>query len=134
MLTLFWLRVDTRPDFERVAAQIMNSPLYANQAVKCEAASSAVSTFLESLQDIFWGMRWLLAPAVLVTLSLVIANAISISVCERRLEIAVLKVLGFRPGHVLVLVLGEALLIGAIAGLFSAGGAYLLINKVAGGI
>ena len=73
--------------------------------------------FLESLKDIFWGMRWLLAPAVLVTLSLVIANAISISVRERRMEIAVLKVLGFRPGHVLMLILGEAVLIGALSGL-----------------
>jgi putative ABC transport system permease protein len=133
-LGLVWLRVDTRPDFERVAAQIMNSPYYANPAVKCEAASSAVTTFLESLKDIFWAMRWLLAPAVLVTLSLVIANAISISVRERRMEIAVLKVLGFRPGHVLTLILGEAVLIGAVSGLVSAGGTYLLVDKIFGGI
>ena len=45
-------------------------------------------------------------------MALVIANAISISVRERRTEMAVLKVLGFRPGQILVLVLGEALLIG----------------------
>jgi putative ABC transport system permease protein len=133
-LGLVWLRVDSKADFERVAAQIMNSPLYANPAVKCESASSAVSTFLESLKDIFWAMRWLLAPAVLVTLSLVIANAISISVRERRMEIAVLKVLGFRPGHVLALILGEAMLIGAISGVVSAGGAHLLVNEVFGGI
>jgi putative ABC transport system permease protein len=133
-LGLVWLKVETKADFERMAAQIMNSPYYANPAVKCEAASSAVSTFLESLKDIFWAMRWLLAPAVLVTLSLVIANAISISVRERRMEIAVLKVLGFRPGHVLALILGEAVLIGAMSGLVSAGGTYLLVDKVFGGI
>ncbi len=133
-LGLVWLRVDSRADFERVAAQIMSSPEYANPAVKCESASSAISAFLESMQDIFWGMRWLLAPAVLVTLSLVIANAISISVRERRMEIAVLKVLGFRPGHVLGLILGEAVLIGAVSGLISAGGAHLLVNNVFGGI
>lgn len=133
-LGLVWLRVDNKGDFERLAAQIMNSPLYANPAVKCESASSAVSTFLESMKDIFWAMRWLLAPAVLVTLSLVIANAISISVRERRMEIAVLKVLGFRPAHVLGLILGEAVLIGALSGLLSAGGTYLLVDKVFGGI
>ncbi len=133
-LGLVWLRVDTKPDFERLAAQIMNSPYYANPAVKCEAASSAISTFLESLKDIFWAMRWLLAPAVLVTLSLVIANAISISVRERRMEIAVLKVLGFRPGHVLALILGEAVLIGAMSGLVSGAAAHLIVNKVFGGI
>ena len=57
-------------------------------------------------------MRWLLVPAILVTMALVIANAISISVRERRTEMAVLKVLGFHPTQILLLVLGEALLIG----------------------
>lgn len=133
-LGLVWLRVKNRNDFERLADQIMRSPLYADPAVKCETQASGVSAFLEAYKDIIWGMRWLLAPAVLVTLSLVIANAISISVRERRMEIAVLKVLGFRPGHILWLVLGEALLIGALSGIVSAGGSYLLVNEVAGGI
>jgi putative ABC transport system permease protein len=128
------LKVNSRGDYERLAEQLSSSPLYTTPAIRCESAASAISSFLEAYQDIFWGMRWLLAPAVLVTLSLVIANAISISVRERRMEIAVLKVLGFRPGHVMTLVLGEALLIGAVSGVVSAGGAYLLINKLAGGI
>jgi putative ABC transport system permease protein len=79
-------------------------------------------------------MRWLLAPAILLTLSLVIANAISISVRERRLEFAVLRVLGFRPLQVLALVVGEAVFLGAGAGLFSTIATYTLINKVMGGI
>jgi putative ABC transport system permease protein len=54
---------------------------------------------------------------MLAIMSLVVANAISISVRERRTELAVLKVLGFRPWHVMGLVLGEALLIGFFAGL-----------------
>src|SRR5262249_15490000 len=33
-LGLVWLRVDSRNDFERMGAQIMSSPLYANPAVK----------------------------------------------------------------------------------------------------
>src|SRR4029078_9106760 len=47
---------------------------------------------------------------------LVVANALSISVRERRTEMAVLKVLGFQPRHVLALVLGEAVLVGLLAG------------------
>lgn len=128
------LRVKSRDELERLTAQITESPLYTAPAVRVESQGSAISNFLESYRDIFWGMRWLLGPAVLFTLSLVIANAISISVRERRMEIAVLKVLGFRPGHVMALVLGEALLIGTLSGLFSAGAAYLVINKLAGGI
>jgi putative ABC transport system permease protein len=79
-------------------------------------------------------MRWLLVPAILSTMSLVIANAIGISVRERRAEMAVLKVLGFRPGQVMALVLGEAVLIGSVSGFLSAAGAYWVINKMVGGI
>ena len=57
-----------------------------------------------------------------MSLSLVIANAISISVRERRMELAVMKVLGFRPLQILVLVLGESLLLGVTAGFVAARG------------
>ena len=100
----------------------MKSPLYTQPAVKCETAASGIASFLESYRDLIWMMRWLLAPAILLTLSLVIANAISISVRERRREFAVLRVLGFRPRHILVLVVGEAVALGGFAGLASAGG------------
>src|SRR5262249_48011630 len=65
---------------------------------------------------------------------MVIAVAISISVRERRTEMAVLKVLGFSPNQVMALVLGEAVLIGASSGLFINALAYVLINQVLGGI
>jgi putative ABC transport system permease protein len=92
-----------------------------------------MSTMFESFHDILWALRWLLAPTVLVTLTLVIANAISISVRERQSEFALLKVLGFRPGHILWLILGEALLIGALAGLFSSATAYVIVSRAMGG-
>lgn len=133
-LNLVWLRVPDSQSFVKVADQIVNSPDYASPAVKCETASSGIAAFLEAYRDLIWGMRWLLAPAILVTLSLVIANAISINVRERRLEMAVLKVLGFKPRQILVLILGEALLVGTLAGMISAGATYLLVNEVIGGL
>lgn len=133
-LNLVWLRMPNSAAFNSIAEQITSSPDYGSPAVKCETASSGVSSFMEAYRDLIWGMRWLLAPAMLVTLSLVIANAISITVRERMTEMAVLKVLGFRPGQILTLVLGESLLIGGIAGLLSAAGTYFLINNVMGGI
>ena len=90
----------------------MSSPEFTDPAVKCETASSGIASFLDAYRDLLWGMRWLLVPAILVTMALVIANAISISVRERRTEMAVLKVLGFGPTQIMMLVLGEALLIG----------------------
>jgi putative ABC transport system permease protein len=93
-----------------------------------------VSSFLDAYRDLIWGARYLLSPAILVTLALVISNSISISVRERRKEMAVLKVLGFQPRHILGLVLGEALLIGTASGLLSAGGSTYFINNVMGGL
>jgi putative ABC transport system permease protein len=133
-LNLVWVRVPDRDAFRKVADQIMTSPDFTTPAVKCETASSGIASFLDAYRDLLWGMRYLLVPAILVTMSLVIANAISISVRERRTEMAVLKVLGYGPGQILVLVLGEALLLGVLAGLASAGAAYLLINTYLGGL
>jgi putative ABC transport system permease protein len=64
----------------------------------------------------------------------VIANGISISVRERRPELAVMKVLGFRPIQLLSLVLGESVLLGAAAGVASAGLTYAVINWYFGGL
>lgn len=133
-LNLVWLRVPDTKAFTQVAAQIQESPQYAMPAVKVQTASSATASFMEAYADLLWGMRWLLAPAILATLSVVIANAISISVRERQAEFAVLKVLGFRPAQILVLVLGEALLVGVVSGVVSAGGTWFLVNHVVGGV
>ena len=133
-LNLVWLRVPDTKAFTQVAAQIQESPQYAMPAVKVQTASSATASFMEAYADLLWGMRWLLAPAILATLSVVIANAISISVRERQTEFAVLKVLGFQPSQIMVLVLGEALLVGIVSGVVSAGGTWFLVNQVVGGV
>jgi putative ABC transport system permease protein len=132
-LNLVWLRVPDTEVFGQVQHQVMTSPLYTQPAVKCETASAGIGAFLESYRDLIWMMRWLLAPAILLTLSLVIANAISISVRERRREFAVLRVLGFRPRQILFLVVGEAVALGGFAGLASAYATYFVIDTVFGG-
>lgn len=127
-LNLVWLKLPDNASLAKVDEQIENSPLYRPVQVKCETASSGIATFIEPYRDMIWGMRWLLAPAILVTLSLVISNSISISVRERMTELAVLKVLGFRPNHILILVLGEALVIGAASGFLSSALTFSIIN------
>jgi putative ABC transport system permease protein len=133
-LSIMWLKVPDTATFNRVAAQIESSPDFANPAVKCETAASGISSFLEALRDLIWGVRYLLAPACLATILLVIANAISINVRERRMELAVMKVLGFRPYQILVLVLGESLMLGVSAGFISSGLTYGVINWGMGGL
>ncbi len=133
-LNLMVLKVADQEDFARVATQVENAPELSDPAVRCETMASGIASMLEPFRDLIWGMRWLLAPACLATILLVIANAISISVRERRKELAVLKVLGFRPYQLLILVLGESLMLGASAGFLSAGLTYAGINWGLGGI
>jgi putative ABC transport system permease protein len=131
-LNLMWLRVPETDAFRQVAEQIMSSPEFTAPAVKAETASSGIAAFLDPYRTLLKGMRYLLVPAILATMALVIANAISISVRERRTEMAVLKVLGFRPTQIMVLVLGEALLVGVLSGFLSALMSYVAINSRGG--
>jgi putative ABC transport system permease protein len=129
-LNLVVLEVPDMDVFTRVSRQIDSSGLFQNPAVKCETLAAYAVSQLESYRDIIWGMRWLLAPATLVTLTVIIATGISISVRERRNEIAVLKILGYRPAQVLALVLGECLLLGALGGFLSSALLYQAVNRL----
>lgn len=132
-LNLVWVRIPDTRSFQRVAEQIQGSSQYSDPAVKCETASSGVASFLDAYRDLLWGARWLFVPAAVAAMALVIANAISISVRERRTEMAVLKVLGFGPSQVMILVLAEAVFIGAVSGFISSGLTYWIINIGMGG-
>ncbi len=129
-LSNVWLQMGEQADCARVAEQIQASGLYQDPPVKCQTLSAEVASALDAYADLIWGLRWLLSPAILVIMTLVMANAIGISVRERAPEIAVLKVLGFRPLHILLLVLGEPALIGALAGLLGALLSRFVINDV----
>jgi putative ABC transport system permease protein len=133
-LNLLWIRVPDRATFEKVGTIIENASVFQSRPVKVETASSGIGAFLDAYRDILWRMKWELVPAMLVIMALVMANAISITVRERRTEMAVMKVLGFRPNQVLQLVLGEALLVGSVSGLVAAFGTYALFNYTWGGL
>ena len=133
-LNLVWVKVPTKDSFTKMSGQIDNSPMFAAPPVKIETASSGIANFLTAYKDLLMILRYLLAPAIIITLTVVISNAISISVRERRKEMAVLKVIGFQPNQIIFLVLGEAILLGVVAGAISSIGTYYFVNRVLGGI
>jgi putative ABC transport system permease protein len=133
-LNLIWLRVPDRATFDQVGNLIENASVFKSRPVKVETASSGIGSFLDAYSDLLKGMKYLLVPAILVIMALVMANSISITVRERRTEMAVMKVLGYRPNQVLQLVLGEALLVGALSGFFAAFATYAFFNFTWGGI
>ncbi len=127
-LALIWMRVRDQATFNKVGEIVEHSPYFADRPVKCETASSGIGAFLDAYRDIIKGVKYVLVPAILISMALVVANAISITVRERRNEMAVLKVLGFRPVQILCLVLGESLLIGCTSGLLAAGLTREIVN------
>ncbi len=133
-LNLVWLRVPDTKAYEKMADQIETAYRDSTPSVKCETASSGVAAFLDAYRDLLWGMEYLFTPIALISMAVVIATAISISVRERRTEMAILKVLGFGPWRILWMVLGEGLLIGAGSGLLSVALTYLVVNVWYGGI
>ena len=133
-MNLVWVKVPDKEKFTKISGQIDNSPMFATPPVKIETASSGVSNFLAAYKDLLTILRWVLAPSIIATLAVVISNAISISVRERRKEMAVLKVIGFQPNQIMFLVLGEAILLGVVAGSISSIGTYFFVNRILGGI
>ncbi len=129
-INLGWLKLNDQDSALRASGLIEASI----NDVKSETASTAVGRFLDAYKDLFNGIKFVLIPAIMIVMVVIVANAISITVRERTDEMAVLKVLGFRPGQILFLVLGEGLLIGFAGGLCGASITYALINLVAGGI
>jgi putative ABC transport system permease protein len=133
-IDMFWVEVGKQEDFPQVVEQINTSPLFQAPPVKCQTFASLVANFLDSYSGFIWFMEWVLVPGSMFSMVLLIANAISLNVRERVKELAILKVIGFRPGHLVLLVLGEALLLGAVSGLVAGGLIYWLANTFVGGI
>jgi putative ABC transport system permease protein len=133
-IDLFWVEAGTKEDFPHVVDQINRSHLFTQPLVKCETYASLIANFVDSYSSFIWFIEWVLVPGSMFSMVLLIANAISLNVRERTRELAILKVMGFRPGHLLVLVLGEALLLGSASGLVAGGLIYWIANSFFGGI
>lgn len=68
--------------------------------------------------------------AVIFTILVVTANTMSMAVRQRRREIAVLKTVGFSSGLVMALILGEALVLGSLAGALGVALGHLMIKAL----
>jgi putative ABC transport system permease protein len=109
-----------------VAAAIDRTFENSDAETKTETEGQFVAGFLSMVGDLALILN-AIGLAVAFTILAVSANTMSMSIRERRGEIAVLKTLGFSSGLVLALVLGEALVIGIIGGGLGVGLASLLV-------
>lgn len=109
------LRIKDPSDAERVATSIRSRYERRQPSLKVETESAGVARFVERAASIL-GLIKLVVVVLLLDMVVILSNSISISVRERRVEMAVLKVLGFQPLHIMTMVIIEAMLIGALAG------------------
>jgi len=130
-MNLIWIRLPNPKAFDTLSEK-MSDPGKFSPAIKMEIESSAYANFLSPYKTLVSFMRYALAPGLLIITTLVTSLVIGIGVRERRTEIAVLKVLGFRPWMVLGLILGEALLVGTLSGFMATATAYSLVNALGG--
>ena len=65
---------------------------------------------------------------ILFIMTLILGNTIAMGVRERTNEYGVLRAIGFRPGHIVLFILGEALTVGLLAGLLGLALAYPVVE------
>ena len=85
------------------------------------------SSFLGMLSTILDAMSFL-SFVILVIIALILANTIAMGVRERTQEYGVLRAIGFLPKHVVIFILSESLVLGAIGGVIGLGIAYAFVN------
>ena len=96
-----------------IATAIDSSFENSDTQTKTETEGQFLASFLALVGDLGLILN-AIGMAVAFTILLVTANTMSMAIRERRTEIAVLKTLGYPSTLVLVLVLGEALVIGLL--------------------
>ncbi|CAN5177798.1 hypothetical protein BH11PLA2_BH11PLA2_07250 [soil metagenome] len=129
-INLIWVRLPTKAAYEKLAAIVNSSATFSAPQVKLETASAGISSFLDAFKDIFWGMKFIIMPAIMVIMGLVVATTTTIGVRERRGEMAVMKVLGFVPWQITTMIVAEAVLIGLFGSLLSTWSVYFLPQLV----
>jgi len=112
-------RVFTKPeDFERVSTAIEEQTK--NSASPLQAVDGAVyAASIARAAGMVPAVLGFLGVFLMLVTALTLANNCSISVRERRMETATLRVLGYHRGTISRLLLGEAMLVGFIGGVLA---------------
>jgi len=116
MVGAFFVQSDSAENVPKIAAAIDSAFDSSPYPTKTESERAFELSFLSFLGNIKIFLMAICA-AVTFTILLVSGNTISMSVRERIREVGILKTLGFTPGAILGIVLGESAVISAIGGL-----------------
>lgn len=84
-------------------------------------------SFMAMLSAVLTAMD-IVSLVMLFIMTLILGNTIAMGVRERTNEYGVLRAIGFRPGHIVVFILGEAVVVGLLAGIVGVGIAFPLVE------
>uniref|UniRef100_A0A7C2P1Q2 ABC transporter permease n=1 Tax=Schlesneria paludicola TaxID=360056 RepID=A0A7C2P1Q2_9PLAN len=126
------LKVENSNRAREIAAELGLEYENRQPALKIETESAGVARLASRGQAVLQIIDGVVA-ILLIDMVIILSNSISISVRERRVEMAVLKVLGFQPLHITLMIIAEAMLVGALAGLFGTGVVSLLSQLTVNG-
>ena len=122
-----WVMPDSDAAASDVAKQIDEYFANSSSATQTETEKAFFSDFLSNYRLIFGMARWL-GLIVVVTIGLVAANTASMSIRERRAEIALMRSLGFPASSILWMLVAESAAIAILGGIIGCSGALLLVN------
>ena len=125
----FSVKAATAADVPRIAQTV--DAMFANTqfATKTESETAFALSFANFIGNIRLFVM-AICGAVTFTILLVSGNTISMSVRERIREVGILKTLGFTPGDILGIILGESAVISLIGGVIGCALAVLLCYGV----
>jgi putative ABC transport system permease protein len=118
--TMIWLRLRDPSAATRVASDVQAKFRNQQPELKVETEGAGIARFATRNQSLVTIVQ-AVVMVLLIDMVIVLSNSISIATRERRVEMAVLKVLGLQPGHIMLMVIGEAMLVGALSGLAGTG-------------
>lgn len=125
-----FLIIIDRPERAEQVAQTIDA-MFANSPspTKTETEQQFSVAFVNFLGNVRLYLM-VICAAVTFTILLVSANTVAMSVRERTRELAILRTLGYTPGEILRLVIGESVLLALIGGVLGAGLSFLIIGSV----
>jgi putative ABC transport system permease protein len=125
----FAVKVKSADDIAAVAEAIDGTFVNSTAPTKTETEKAFVLGFVSMIGNV----RTLvisISTVLIFTIILVTANTMAMSIRERTGEIAILKTLGFSPGQVLSVLIGESAFIAVLGGLLGSLGARYLLGAV----
>lgn len=130
---IFWVKCKNAESLKHLQVKI--DELFANSpdATKSEDENTFGANFTQAAGNIP-GLMSAMSIVVVVVVSLVAGNTMMMSFRERMRELAVFKAIGFQPGRIFKLVLGESILMammGALAGVVPVT-TFLLVHPIRG--